>query len=763
VSFLIAALAAVSIYGILSEQLFSQQMWAEEGLRRFAAYAAVYGSVAALLIWRRRVEWMIPAGCLYAAWWTGPAAPLAVLFFLGSCYALGRRMATGVTAVLAGAALWMLVLWCALHFAVNYGWVYAVAFSLPYAWVRPRFVLPSVGDRKEAAALAVLLFVLGMHFLAALKPEISSDGLSMHLALPAAVADQGFWAFDHAHAIWSLMPAGADALYTGVYLLGGEAAAKLLNFSFLAMLCVLLVRVARRWTSPVGAYLCAALFASTPLVQLVTGSLFVENVWCALVLGAVVVVLDEEDLRVAGILIGAAVAVKLIAVAFAIPIAGWALVRTRRGLVAAACAALLLGLPPYLFAFAKSGNPIFPFANAVFRSPDYDAETSFKDPRFGDLRPSWKAPYEMTFQSAMFVEGQGGAAGFQYFLLLLPAVLLTRRRDQAVIVTVCVVGTAIVLLAAPNLRYAYAAMPLASLALAWLPVGGMVRAGGACGLIALNLWFLPSSGYYNPDFALFHKAEVAAFIAAKAPVRVLIDRLNREAPGEPVAFFSGDATAGLRATAYTDTWHNEHYWERVRNAPDAADIAGQFRVLGIRHVIAPVSREAPFEVVKTFLGRWLDAESTVGPLALYRVREAEIPIPKDTRPFTPGTHDDGEARIEYSGAWLHDKQFAEPVGGTLSYSNVAGDALKLTFEGSAITYVYTRAANRGIGEVWIDGKLARRISLYAAQTTWQSSVRMRVPQGTHTFELRVTGRKDPKATGAFVDLDAVTVTSATAP
>ncbi len=751
VCILIAALAAVSIYGFFHEQLFAQQLWAEEGVRSFALYVLVYWAVAGALLWRGRVQWLIPAAVLYAAWWAGPVAPAVVLFFLGSCYALGHRWAAGTTALLLGAAIWMLALWGALHFPVNYRWVYAAAFAVPYVWARPALGLPEAADRKAAAAMAVLLFVLGTQFLAALKPEISSDGLSMHLALPAAVADQGRWAFDHPHAIWSLMPAGADALYTGVYLLGGEAAAKLLNFAFLALICALLVRVARRWTSPERAYLCAALFASTPLVQLVTGSLFVENVWAALLLGAVIVVVEEGDLRIAGALAGAAVAVKLIAVAFALPLAVLALRGKAR--VAALALALLFALPPYVFAYAKSGNPIFPFANAVFRSPDYDSATSFKDPRFGDLHPSWTAPYDLTFRSAMYVEGQGGAAGFQYFVLLLPALLLIRKRDQAVIAVVSVAGTAIVLLGAPNLRYAYAAMPLASLALAWLPM----RAVAVLGLIAVNLWFLPSSSYYNPDFALFRKQDVEPFLAAKAPVRVLIQRLNREAPGEAVAFFSTDATAGLRATAYTDTWHNEHYWEHVRNAPDPAAIAAQFRGLGIRHVIAPSTREAPFEVVRGFLARWLDAGTTVGPLTLYRVRDAEIPIPKDTRPLAPGTHDDSEPRIEYTGAWLHDKQFAEPVGQTLSYSDVAGDVLKLTFEGNAISYVYTRAANRGMGEVWIDGKLARRVNLYAAQTEWQARVNVALRPGRHTFELRVTGRKDRKSSGSFVDLDAVTV------
>jgi hypothetical protein len=121
-------------------------------------------------------------------------------------------------------------------------------------------------------------------------------------------------------------------------------------------------------------------------------------------------------------------------------------------------------------------------------------------------------------------------------------------------------------------------------------------------------------------------------------------------------------------------------------------------------------------------------------------------------------HDDSEPRIEYRGAWLHDKQFSEPVGQTLSYSDVAGDGLKLTFEGSAITYVYTRAANRGIGEVFIDGRLLRQVNLFSALTAWRTSLRVGgLKAGVHTFELRVTGRKERKSAGSFVDLDAVRV------
>ena len=49
-------------------------------------------------------------------------------------------------------------------------------------------------------------------------------------------------------------------------------ASRLLNFTFLLLLLAMLHAVLRRWFRPPGRLL-TALFASTPMVQLVTGSL----------------------------------------------------------------------------------------------------------------------------------------------------------------------------------------------------------------------------------------------------------------------------------------------------------------------------------------------------------------------------------------------------------------------------------------------------------------------------------------------------------
>ncbi len=773
---LFALLLAAGLYGFLHERLWAQSMWSQAGQDRFLAYTAVFWiSAGAILLLRPR--WMGPvawaAALLYVAWWSGPAAPIAVLYFLGSCLCLGRLFSDdseAPVAILLGAAVWMSVIWTALHFPINARGVYVAGLAAPYLLgVRSMTVAARkirLPGRAEAAALAVLLFVLFAHLLAALKPEISADGLSMHLALPMAVAREARWGFDFRLNSWAVMPAGADSLYTAAYLMGGEAAAHLLNFAFLVLTCVLLASAARRWVSPAQAWLVAALFASTPLVQLVTASLFVENVWAAMILAATLSLArywEEGRLRallLVAVFTSAAVSVKLIAAAFAAPIvclAAFALFRRRawRVLPIAAGLLILFAAPPYVYAFAKTGNPIFPFANAVFRSADFDTTKSFSDPRF-TTPLSWKTPYDLTFQSRNFMEAQGGASGFQYFLLLLPAILCARRRDQWIVVAVIAVAGGIILAILPNLRYLYPALPLAGLALAWLEPPVVLWVGAPL-LVALNLWFLPSSGFYNGDFALFRHADIQPYIERMAPARVLIADLNLRAPGEPVAFFSTDETGDLRGPAYTDSWHSERYWHRIQQAQNPQEIALILHELGIQHIVAPRSRHASLLTVELFLRRWLEpVREPVGSLGLFRM--SSVVHEPDHTPFDPGRYDDLEERIQYSGSWLHDVQFPESWEQSITYSKRPQDAFRIDFKGTAIAYVFTRAANRGIAEVRIDGRLQDPVDEYSARTEWQSKQRFAgLAPGRHSLEIRVSGQKNPQSSGVFVDLDAFVV------
>src|SRR5581483_354681 len=104
---------------------------------------------------------------------------------------------------------------------VNYPAVWLVLLALPIAvdWRGVRARLAGLADwlRRaelrtwgERLAAALLLFILGMHWLINMKPEISADGLAMHLAVPVNIAAQHRLTFEPARFIWSVMPMGAD-------------------------------------------------------------------------------------------------------------------------------------------------------------------------------------------------------------------------------------------------------------------------------------------------------------------------------------------------------------------------------------------------------------------------------------------------------------------------------------------------------------------------------------------------------------------------
>ena len=278
-------------------------------------------------------------------------------------------------------------------------------------------------------------------------------------------------------------------------------------------------------------------------------------------------------------------------------------------------------------------------------------------------------------------------------------------------------------------------------------------------LAGLNAWFLGSSGWYQKDFALFRKAQILEYLEFAAPERILNANLNRIRPGEPVAFFSSGAVAGLQAPAYTDSWHTNGYWTKIRNAQTPADVAGSLREYGIRTMVAPVSLEASESIRETFLRQWAEPLGiTAGRMVLFGLRAMPIPDPLKTVPLLPGTYDDADPHIEYTGSWIHVREFPGAVNRSLTYCDETGASARLNFVGSGITYVFTKALNRGTARVMIDGAERARIDQYSAETQWQTERSFdQLKPGPHVLEIRVTRERNARSSGTFVDVDAIMV------
>jgi len=235
--------------------------------------------------------------------------------------------------------------------------------------------------------------------------------------------------------------------------------------------------------------------------------------------------------------------------------------------------------------------------------------------------------------------------------------------------------------------------------------------------------------------------------------------LNRTAPGEPVAFIRGGAIAGLHARAYSDTWHTYGFWKRMIESDEPAQVAAEFQELGIRHLITPIPVETEYDVVQRFVNEWTaPSGASCGKFELRNVLTAPLKKLEDTVPVGAGSYDDRDPHVEYMGAWLHDRQFKQASSGTITYSKVPGDSVKLFFTGTSIEYVYTNALNRGTAEVWIDRTRRAAIDQYSPSIEWQQRTAFSgLAPGPHTIEVRVSRERNPQSSDYYVDLDAFVV------
>ena len=145
-------------------------------------------------------------------------------------------------------------------------------------------------------------------------------------------------------------------------------------------------------------------------------------------------------------------------------------------------------------------------------------------------------------------------------------------------------------------------------------------------------------------------------------------------------------------------------------------------------------------------------------LAQQRPKRPLKAAPRGGRFAGRGAYDDRSPRIEYEGTWAHDTGWSQASHGTVSFSNVVEDVIDFWFEGEEIEYVYTRALNRGIAGVTIDGGPEIELDLYSHQAHWQARWNPgRLAPGRHHMRIRVLPKRNPVSGGYFVDLDALIV------
>jgi hypothetical protein len=120
-----------------------------------------------------------------------------------------------------------------------------------------------------------------------------------------------------------------------------------------------------------------------------------------------------------------------------------------------------------------------------------------------------------------------------------------------------------------------------------------------------------------------------------------------------------------------------------------------------------------------------------------------------------GKCDDTNWSITYAGHWVRG-EFEGSSNGTLTYSNDPAAVARFSFEGTELRYWYTKAFNRGLAAVFVDGISKGTVDLYSPTIEWQSSSLFAgLTPGRHTVEIRATGRHDPASADTYIDIDAL--------
>jgi stage II sporulation protein D len=118
-------------------------------------------------------------------------------------------------------------------------------------------------------------------------------------------------------------------------------------------------------------------------------------------------------------------------------------------------------------------------------------------------------------------------------------------------------------------------------------------------------------------------------------------------------------------------------------------------------------------------------------------------------------YEQNTSSVSYAGTW---STSALPglSGGTHAFSHQAAATATFTFTGSKARWIGKRAANYGKAWVSVDGSTPVLIDLYSSKTLNQQRLYETgtLQMATHKLTVRVAGKKNTKATGYYVDVDA---------
>lgn len=416
----------IALAGVLSLIGDSRvRRWAALAVGGAAALFAASAAVASGTAWQIASAGLI----LFAAYGAGRA--VLACFKVEADFSFLERggLAAGLGLGLLSHFTLLLGLLHLLYPAVAFGTLAAVlVISHRFIWndIQKVRTYARVNLKFEAADslffLVVVFVFLSVVTAEAMAPDVHFDDLHYHLYVPIHyVASHGVVLLPDV--IQSYFYQGVEMLYTLAFLVGGETTAIFVNSCFGVLTALALAGFAGRLFSREVAWLSTCFWITTPLVVLLMTTAHVDVATAFFSFVATIVAfgwLRRSGWRLAllaGIFAGFAVAVKLNAAVYCLALgltvlaAAWTERRLRevmRSAIPFAAGALVVGGIWPLLRFLQTGNPVYPFLNAIFRAPGLPFTNDWMNfGSFGMGKGLWallELPWNTTFHADRFNE-----------------------------------------------------------------------------------------------------------------------------------------------------------------------------------------------------------------------------------------------------------------------------------------------------------------------------------------------------------------------
>lgn len=506
-----------------------------------------------------------------------------------------------------------------------------------------------LGFWSSLGAIAAAILVTIQVVLAAL-PERQFDALAVHMFVAQTVATAGQWHFAGDFVITAPQALGADWIFSVVFVLAGENGAKVINYVFflLGAGIVHALSVQRFGRGPATAGTLVLL--SSPIAFLEAAGVSLDNFLLLTITATVAVcgiwerLSPRERVLSSAVLLGGLPSAKLHGVFVQVALVAvllsrriWSDVQLAGARTSIAGLVLVaLGAAPFLIAFAVTGNPVFPFFNAVFTSP-YFPIWNFAPPAYPpDI--AFDVIHRMTFHTSKFIEGWDGSFGFQMAAFLLFCVLAAFVRRSSLVMSalfVTVFYTAGILLMTAYVRYLYPIFPAFSVLIAGgiflLRERGARRSAAVAIALAvivagLNFRYFPGARWSLLPFSVSPLIDAAArdrMLEGAVPHRLLLEHLNGTDGARARVVFVGQPFGfPLLGTPIFTDWYMPPVAKGMVEARTNDDVRRWLASVGATHLIMGTNdATANVETLRRYFASEGDPVLTVNRVILYKIAD----------------------------------------------------------------------------------------------------------------------------------------------